>query len=340
MRRGSPALVVLLAFVLAPMVLSTHQMDVFLQAFFLGALGLSLNLLVQFSGLPSLAHGAFFGLGAYTAGVLSVRYGVRNLWAALTIAIVVAALTAVVFGIVSLRTRGPYFLIITLSLTAMAWGLAVKWRSFTGGDDGLLGVRRPSLWPIPMQVDSRPKSYFIGLAGLVLVGAVVAMIVRSPVGHILVGIRDSESRMEALGYHTWRYRLIAFAITGALAAIPGALSTYHNLFVSPSDTHFLVSARALLVVILGGGTVWGPAGAAIAVAWLEELFTNLTDHWLVLLGLVYIGVALFDPRRLSTFLFRGGTIAHGSPQPAAAAGDRLAPGTEPTQADTVTEVAR
>lgn len=340
MRRFGLALVPLAALVAAPMALSTHQMDVFLQAFFVGALGLSLNLLVQFSGLPSLAHGAFFGLGAYTAGVLSVRCDVRNLWASLMIAIVLAALTAVVFGVVSLRTRGPYFLIITLSLTAMAWGLAVKWRSFTGGDDGLLGVRRPSVWPIPMQVDSRPKSYFIGLAGLVLVGAVVGMIVRSPVGHILIGIRDSESRMEALGYHTWGYRLVAFATSGALAAIPGVLSTYHNLFVSPSDTHFLVSARALLVVILGGGTVWGPAGAAIAVGWLEELFTNLTNHWLVLLGLVYVVVALFDPRRLPAVLVRGGRVGRGSPEQAAAAQDRLAPDPGPQAGDTVTELAR
>lgn len=283
--------------VLAPTVLSTRDMDLFIQAFFLGALGLSLNLLVTFAGLPSLAHAAFFGIGAYTAGTLAISAGSSNLWVTLAVAAAVAAVTSVLFGLVALRTRGPYFLIITLSLAGMVWGLAVSWRGFTGGDDGLLGITSPSLWPLPLEIDSRTKAYLLALAGLLVVGGVVLTLVRSAVGRVLVGVRDSETRMEGLGFATGSYRLMVFVVSGVLGTVPGVLSAYHNLFVSPSDAHFLLSAEALLVVVLGGGTIVGPVIGALAVTWLEEILTSVTDHWLLLLGAVYVLVALLDPRR-------------------------------------------
>lgn len=288
---------VVVALVAAPNVLSAYQVNVLGLGLLAGALGMSLNLLVTYAGLHSLAHAGFFGIGAYTAGLLAVRADMSNVWVALLIAAVVAAVIGAVFAVISLRTRDVYFLIITLSLAAMVWGLAVKWRSVTGGDDGLVGIPAPSLSPLP--ISDMPVTSAFGLAAgcMLLVGFVVQVVRRSAYGHVLVGIRDSETRMAALGYRTWRYRFSAFVLSSVLAALPGVLTAYQLQFVSPAEVHFLVSIEALLFVVLGAATLWGPAVAGIAFVVLEEAVGNATEHHLLVLGVLYVIAALVDPRR-------------------------------------------
>jgi branched-chain amino acid transport system permease protein len=275
--------------------LSGYALSVWSLATIAGALGMSLSLLVTYAGLPSLAQAAFYGTGGYAVGVLAVRTGQDNLWVGLLVAAGLAAALGLLLGVVSLRTRGIYFQIITLSFTAMIWGLAVKWRSLTGGDDGLVGIYPPSLKPFGGYLASPQDVFTFSAATLVTICLVVRTIRYSPFGHVLIGIRDSESRMAALGYRTTAYRLGAFVLSGVLAAIPGALLTYQLQFVSPAQVNFVVSIQALLTVVIGAGTLLGPAFAGIGVIWLQEVLQGHTDHWLLVLGGIYIAVALLNP---------------------------------------------
>lgn len=274
---------------------SGYALSVWSLAAIAGALGMSLSLLVTYAGLPSLAQAAFYGTGGYAVGVLAVRTGQDNLWVGLLVAAGLAAALGLLLGVVSLRTRGIYFQIITLSFTAMIWGLAVKWRSLTGGDDGLVGIYPPSLKPFGGYLASPQDVFTFTAATLVTICLVVRTIRYSPFGHVLIGIRDSESRMAALGYCTTAYRLGAFVLSGVLAAIPGALLTYQLQFVSPAQVNFVVSIQALLTVVIGAGTLLGPAFAGIGVIWLQEVLQRHTDHWLLVLGGIYIAVALLNP---------------------------------------------
>jgi branched-chain amino acid transport system permease protein len=290
-------------------VLSGYSLSVWALALVAGGLGMSLSLLVTYAGLPSLAQAAFYGTGGYAVGILAAKLGQENLWIGLLTAAVVAGLLALALGLVSLRTRGIYFQIITLAFTAMIWGLAVKWRTLTGGDDGLVGIYPPNLSPFPGQLASSQDFFTFSAAALVLVCLVVRMVRDSAFGHVLVGIRDSETRMAALGYRTNAYRLGVFVLSGVLAAVSGALLTYQLQFVSPSQLNFVVSIQALLTVVIGAGTLLGPAFAGIGVVWLQELLQQHTDHWLLVLGGVYIAVALVNPPALVQRLRGGHTRA-------------------------------
>lgn len=278
--------------------LTSYSLSVWSLAVVAGGLGMSLNLLVTYAGLPSLAQAAFYGTGGYAVGILAAKMQQDNLWIGLLTAALVASLLALVLGVVSLRTRGVYFQIITLSFTAMIWGLAVKWRALTGGDDGLVGISAPSLSPFPGQLITPQDVFTFSAVALVLICLVVRMVRNSTFGHVLIGIRDSETRMAALGYRTTAYRLGAFVLSGVLAAVPGALLTYQIQFVSPSQLNFVVSIQALLTVVIGAGTLLGPAFAGIAIIWLQELLQRFTGHWLLVLGCVYITVALVNPPAL------------------------------------------
>ncbi|MCW2856934.1 MAG: branched-chain amino acid transporter permease [Marmoricola sp.] len=278
---------------------STYSLSVWSLAVVGAGLGMSLSLLVTYAGLPSLAQAAFYGTGGYAVGILAVKQGQDNLWLGLLLAAAVSGVLALVLGLVSLRTRGIYFQIITLSFTAMIWGLAVKWRELTGGDDGLVGILSPSIAPFKGYLVTPQTVFTVSALSLILICLVVRMVRNSAFGHVLVGIRDSESRMAALGYRTTAYRLGAFVISGVLAAIPGALLTYQLQFVSPAQLNFVVSIQALLMVVIGAGTLLGPAVAGIGVIWLQEILQRHTDHWLLVLGVIYIIVAMVNPPMLA-----------------------------------------
>jgi branched-chain amino acid transport system permease protein len=291
-------LVGILTLLVLPYVLSTYYLGLVIWMMIFALFAMSLDLLIGYSGMASLGHAAYFGIAAYTTGLLALRLGL-SVWFALPAGLLLAALTATLFGLLALRTRGSYFLMITLALSQVVWGIAFGWRTLTGGDDGLPNLPRPDLgfhWGLPWSLaDSTPFYYFVLVFSAV--GTLLLIrIVSSPFGYALRGIRESETRMLALGYNVWRYKLAAFVLAATFAGLAGCLYVYYNRFVSPDYLHVARSAEVLLMVILGGaGTLIGPAIGAALIVLLENVISAYTERWLLLLGLIYVAVALFAP---------------------------------------------
>jgi branched-chain amino acid transport system permease protein len=285
------ALVVLLAL---PAVLSSYQLGLLTKMLIFGIFAMSLDLLLGYCGLPSLGHAAYFGVAAYTVGLLALKVA-NNFWIDFPAGLLVAVAVAALFGLFALRTRGSYFLMITLALGQVLWGIAFGWRSLTGGDDGLPSVPRPRL-PLPWSLSEGVPFYYFVLVFFVLAVGLLVLIVRSPFGRALVGIRESERRMEVLGYDVWRYKYVAFVLAGLFAGLAGNLFVYFNGFVSPSYLSILFSASALLMVILGGaGTLVGPALGAAVIVGLENIISGYTERWVLVLGVIYVLVTLWAP---------------------------------------------
>ena len=291
---GAAALAVLVAL---PAVLSSYQLSLVTKMLIFGIFAMSLDLLLGYAGLPSLGHAAYFGVAAYTVGLLALRVA-NNFWLDFPAGLLMAAGVSALFGLFALRTRGSYFLMITLALGQVLWGIAFGWRSLTGGDDGLPSVPRPDLslpWALTGGI---PFYYFVLIFFAVAVGA-LALIVSSPFGRALVGIRESERRMEVLGYDVWRHKYVAFILAGLFAGLAGNLFVYFNGFVSPSYLNILFSASALLMVILGGsGTLLGPAIGAAVIVGLENFISGYMERWVLVLGIIYVLVTLFAPNGL------------------------------------------
>ncbi len=285
---------VLLALLVAPPYMSSFMLSLLTQAIIYSILAMSLDLILGYTGLASLGHAAYFGIGAYSVGILGTHYG-AGFWTTLTVGVLGAVAVAAVFGLVALRTTGVYFLMITLALGMVVWGLAHRWVSMTSGDNGISGVPRPNLGLPWSFVDSVPF-YYLALVAFLLAFAVLRVVVGSPFGHTLVGIRESETRMRTLGYHVWLHKYIGFLIAGGVAGFGGTLWAHYNGFVSPADLELATSTEALLMVALGGrGTLFGPALGAGIIVLLKNLVSVYTHRWLLILGAVYIGTIVYAP---------------------------------------------
>ena len=176
------------------------------------------------------------------------------------------------------------------------WGVAVKWRAVTGGDDGIVGIGRPSFGFAGMDLGDHTQFYFFVLAFTVIAGLLMYAIVKSTFGKVLEGVRESEVRMKALGYNVWLHKYIAFVVAGVFAGLGGILATYYNGYVGPSELHLVTSAEALIMVILGGaGTLFGPAVGALVVVLIKSIGSGYTQHWMLILGALYIGTVVLAP---------------------------------------------
>jgi branched-chain amino acid transport system permease protein len=265
------------------------------QALIYAVFAMSLDLLLGYTGLPSLGHAAYFGVAAYVVGILATEHG-ASFWTCLPLGILAAIALSALFGLLAMRALGVYFLMITLALGMVAWGLAFRWVSLTMGDNGISGIPRPALGarlslagPVPF--------YFLCLAAFLLALLLLRRVVTSPFGVSLRGIRDSERRMRALGYDVWLHKYLAFVLAGAFAGLAGVLWAYYDGFVSPVELQLVTSVEALLMVALGGpATLVGPAVGAGFIVFLKNVLSLYTRHWLIVLGSVYIGVILFAPR--------------------------------------------
>jgi len=285
----------LLVLAALPYLLSSYYLGLIVEMMIFALFAMSLDLLIGYTGMASLGHAAYFGVAAYATGLLALKLG-WDVWLALPAGIIAAMLVATLFGLLALRTRGSYFLMITLALSQVVWGIAFGWRSLTGGDDGMPNIPRPNLSAHWSLTDDTGFYYFVLL--LVAVGTLLLVrIVGSPFGYALRGIRESETRMAALGYNVQRYRLAAFVLAAIFAGLAGCLYVYYNRFVSPDYLQVVRSAEVLLMVILGGaGTLIGPALGAALIVLLENVISGYTERWLLVLGVIYILVALFAPR--------------------------------------------
>ena len=288
-----PAVFFLLLLV-SPPFLSSFMLTLMTQSLIYAILAMSLDIVLGYTGLASLGHAAYLGLGAYSVGILATKYG-AGFGVTLAVGVVLAVMVAAIFGLVALRATGVYFLMITLALGMVVWGLAHRWVSMTAGDNGISAVPRPELG-LPWSLKLPLPYYYFALAGFVIAFAILLMIVRSPFGQTLVGIRESESRMRTLGYHVWLHKYIGFIIAGGVGGFAGVLWPYYNGFVSPADLQLATSVEALLAVALGGrGTLLGPALGAGIIVFLKNLVSVYTHRWLLILGAVYIGTIVYAP---------------------------------------------
>jgi branched-chain amino acid transport system permease protein len=262
----------------------------------------SLNFILGYGGMVALGHAAFFGAGAYAVAMLSVQ-GISQALIAWPVAMLVAGALALVIGMISLRTRGVYFIMITLAFAQMVFYLFISLRQY-GGEDGL-NLKGPSLFPGLNLADDRTFYYVV----LVVVLACLwwlNRLINARFGQALQGIRENESRMEALGYPVFRIKLLAFVIAGVMAGLAGALLASHNQFVSPSLMHWTASANLIIMVIVGGiGLRYGGLVGAAVMLWLEEVLRLYTDYWHLPLGVLLLAIVLFAPRGLAGMFKRG-----------------------------------
>lgn len=209
--------------------------------------------------------------------------------------ILMTALVSVIFGFLSLRTTGVYFVLVTLALAQILFSLALKRREFSGGEEGLSGIRRPwSLGDGPF--------YYLVFVGFVILYLVVRWLVESRFGRVLVGIRENEGRMRALGFNAWAYKYLCFIVASVLAAVAGALYCYYNGHVGASELGFGPTSLALLMVLIGGaGTLFGPVIGAVIVVLLINFLSAYTQHWGLLLGVIFV---------LSVMFMRGGVAGY------------------------------
>ena len=267
----------------------------------------SLNFILGFGGMVALGHAGFIGVGAYTV-VAFADAGVMSAWVMWPMAALVAGLVAALIGTVALRTRGVYFIMTTLAFAQMLYFVAVSLRTY-GGDDGYTLPARPSVG-LGIDLSNESNFYWVVLALVALALGWMHRATRSRFGHALMGIRDNETRMRALGYPVFRIQLVAFAIAGAVAGLAGALLANGNGFISPGAMHWTQSATLVVMVVIGGlGRSWGgPVGAAVWLL-LEEVLKQHTEHWHLPLGLLLIAVALWAPKGLAALTRKKKAVA-------------------------------
>jgi branched-chain amino acid transport system permease protein len=262
-------------------------------------LAMSVDLLLGYTGMSSMGQAAYFGVGAYLTAVLATKFHFGmgwDFWLVVVMGILLGCALAALFGLFAIRAGGVYFLMITLALGQCVWGLAYRWNSLTGGDNGINLTVRPNFgFDLTDQV-----AFFYLVFGFFAVSMVMMyVLVRSPFGQSLAGIRERELRMQILGYNTWLHKYIAFIIAGAFGGLAGVLWAHTNGHVSPETVVLTTSVDALLMVVLGGaGTLVGSAIGAAIVFGLREFLSTLVPWWQYALGGVYVLTILYLPMGL------------------------------------------
>ena len=286
------AVIALGALVLLPAVAGPYWTGLVTLIYIFGLLALSVDLLLGHAGLFSLTHASFFAVSAYTVAILQVRYGVPTVLAA-PAGVFAGTLLALLFGL-SVRTRGVYFILITIAFGFVVWGVAHRWSSFTGGDNGVTNVPFPAIGPLA--IGSHTQYYYVVLVAVIACAAGYRVLVRSPFGLGLRGIKGAETRMKSLGYRTTLHLYAAFVLSGALASFAGVLYVYYNKFVNPVAASFPVSVEAALMAIVGGsGTIVGAFIGAGVVLGLRNWVSSFFELHAAVMGLVFIATVLWAP---------------------------------------------
>ena len=301
-----PALTALLALACFPVVASSlgaeFYVSVVSRMLIFALAATSLNLILGFGGMVSFGHAAFVGLGAYAVALL-MQAGITSAWIAWPTAMLVAAAAAFVIGVISLRTQGVYFIMITLAFAQMIYFLTVSIKKF-GGEDGLPLPARSQLG-LGLDLAGDRTFYFVVLAICALAFVLFARLLNSRFGHALQAIRENETRMKAVGFAVLRIKLTAFTLAGGVAGLAGALLANHGAFVSPAMMQWSQSGMLMVMVILGGvGHVWGGVIGALMFLLLEELFSHYTIHWQFFLGAMLLAIVLIAPNGIMSLLRR------------------------------------
>jgi branched-chain amino acid transport system permease protein len=285
----------------------TYYVNIASQVLLYAIFALGINVLAGYAGLVSLGHAGLFGIAAYTAGkILSAGGGHL---AAISVALAMTLVAAAVFAVLALRGTGLGFVMITVALGQIVWGVAYRWISLTNGDNGVSIAGRPS--PFGLSLASAPAFYWATLAVFLAAVASMAIFVASPFGASLRGTRDQPRRMNALGYHVWMIRFLAFLFSGFWSGAAGLLFLYYNQFVSPQAVALTASAEGLLMVISGGSaTLLGPTVGAALVVVMKNVASAYIERWNFMLGAVFVVIVVFMPeglvpgtRRLARWVF-------------------------------------
>jgi branched-chain amino acid transport system permease protein len=284
--RFVPYIMGIAVFIIIPPFLPLYFQGIMTKIFIFAIVAISLDIIFGYSALWSLGHAVYFGAAAYTTGILIVRVGIESFLLVAPVALLVAGLLAMMFGLIALRGGGVYFLILTLALGELTFSVAWRWTSLTGGDSGIASI------PAMMGVTS--FYYFVLLTFLVCFYLLYRLI-NSPFGGALEGIRDSEPRMRCLGYNTWIFKYIAFVISGVVAGVAGVVFASYNGCVVPDHVGLVTSAQLMIMVMLGGaGTLFGPALGAALIVILEQIASvYMPQRWPLILGATFVICAMF-----------------------------------------------
>ncbi len=275
-----------------PALLSTYWVGLLTQMLIFAILAMSLDLLLGYTGLPSFGQAGLFGVAAYAVAVLATRYH-TGFFLTAAAALLMGTAVSAALGLLVSHVRGVYFLMITLALGMVLWGLSYRWIPVTGGDNGLSGIARGGA------LAGALPFYYVTLGVFAACGGLLLLVVHSPFGLTLKGIRESESRMRSLGVNTWLHCYLSYVLSGALASVAGVVWAYYNGFVGPTYLDMTASSELFLMVTLGGpGTLAGPAAGAGAIVLLKNVVSTYTQRWLLILGAVYILTILFAPQGL------------------------------------------
>ena len=272
-----------------------YYVNVASQILFFAIFALGLNVLVGYGGLVSLGHAGLFGVAAYAAGyMLHLGYGHPL---SIIVALVIGIASMAMFAVLSLRSTGIGFIMITLALGQILWGLAYRWISVTGGDNGITLHGRPA--PFGFELDTANSFYYMTLVIFAITIIAVAIFVRSPLGAALMGTRDQPRRMNALGYYVWAIRFWACLFSGLLTAVSAILFVYYNQFISPQTLALTSSAEVLLMVISGGaGTLFGPIVGAALVVVVKNVVSGYIERWNMLLSAIFVAIVILMPEGL------------------------------------------
>jgi branched-chain amino acid transport system permease protein len=286
-----------------PFIGATFYTELVTTVMILAIFAMSLDLLVGYTGLVSFGHAAFFGIGAYTLGLVAPKYDAANLWLTLPAAMLAAGLAALAVGVFVVRAKGIYFIMVTLAFAQMFY-FVFHDTKFGGGSDGISMNFKPvaSIGGFsPFDLANATHSYYFVFAAMLLVFVFLRVLLRSAFGRALQGIRSNEHRMRSLGFPVYRYKLASFTLAGALAGLAGYLSAMQFGFVNPEIISWQQSGNVLLMLILGGlGSLYGGVVGAFAFVALQELYQSVTTHWQLLLGATIILLVIFLPGGLAS----------------------------------------
>jgi branched-chain amino acid transport system permease protein len=270
----------------------TYYVNIASQILFYAIFALGVNVLAGYAGLVSLGHAGLFGIAAYAGGkAITAGYGHSGV---AVIALAATLVTAAVFAVLALRGTGLGFVMITVALGQIVWGVAYRWISITNGDNGITITGRPM--PFGLSLASPRSFYWATLVVFLVALASMAVFVASPFGASLQGTRDQPRRMNALGYHVWMIRFLAFLFSGFWSGVAGLLYLYYNQFVSPQVVALTASAEALLMVISGGtATLLGPIVGAALVVVMKNVASAYIERWNFVLGAIFVVIVVFMP---------------------------------------------
>lgn len=260
---------------------------------------MGLNLVLGFTGGLSFGQAAYFGLGAYGAG-MTLKYLALSTPLAILVGTLAGGLAATILGPLVMRRRGIYFAMITIAIGQLFYFVMVRWNDVTGGEDGLAGFARQDIHLGPLTIpiaSSGTAFYYVVLVGFTVAVAIMWALLQSPLGHTWVAIRENRRRMEFLGIRVEHYVWAAFAIAGFITAFAGALNALLFNFTSPQDLHWILSGNFVIMIILGGmRSFFGPLIGVIIFVVAQDYLSSITGNWMTFIGLIFVGIVLLFPR--------------------------------------------